>query len=129
VILGPALQQLLSALSQVPNEKKSEYESRLQAELTVLANITQSWKNRVSMLGQSVWWSDPRRRYNVWLTSTPEGRVIGAGPADNEIYAGNFRMPIDGQFVARTLDEFEPAHGKPTLAQLFGCDLPNCPRS
>ena len=128
-MLGPATQQLLFALSQVPKERKSEYESRLQAELTALAEVGQSWKNRVLALGLSDWWSNPDQKYNFWLTSTPDARVESAARPDNVIYGGGFRMPVSSEFVLGMLDAAGAARGIPNLSGLISnsCPEPNCP--
>ena len=127
-MLGPALQQLLSALSRIPEEKKSTYQSQLQQELEILGDIGQSWKNRVLALGQSAWWSNPNRQYNRWVTSVPGARVESAAPADNIIYAGDFRMTVDSGYVVGVLGTAgPPREEQKRFAQVIACDEPNCP--
>jgi hypothetical protein len=126
-MLGPALQQLLSALSRLPEEKKSPYQTQLQQELEILGNIGNSWKNRISALGQSAWWSNPNRQYNIWVTSAPGARVESTAQADKMIYAGDFRMTVDSGYVLGMLGTPRPPRGEQGVAQVTACDEPNCP--
>jgi hypothetical protein len=111
-MLGPALQQLFSDLSNVPEAERSEYENELYQELKPLIEIRETWAAKMKELKD--WSSDTGRSYNISLEST-------IWDNNNIVRTEGYRITVDPKYISANR-----AAGRGDVNR-FNCKKEDCP--
>ena len=124
-MIGPALSQLLSDLTEISYGQRTEYEEQLYQELNFLAKIKETMAANFNIGGEP-------RSYNISFESaSPERRLDAtlysgsAGPNIAAIRSESIRFSVDPQAILAGAGGF-PFRAWPRLKRSW-CDRADCP--